>query len=272
MLTLDQRLDALVGSPGLRASVAEALRQHHDMAREKIAAKLSNGLPGVEVARLYAAAADELLTALWRFTTETLYPAPNPTEAEKLALIAVGGYGRGVLAPFSDLDIVFLRPWKTTARTETVAEFMLYVLWDLGLKVGSAARSVEEAISLARSDMTIRTALLEARPLAGDSGLAVEFLTRFQALVAASDPRPFIAAKMEEREARHAKAGAVRYRVEPNISSGSRARSPPTARWAPASWTPCSPRGSGVRSRRPSTSSGACAAISTWRPAARRRS
>lgn len=217
---LDDRLDALVGSPGLRASVAEVLRQHHDVAREKIAAKLSNGLPGVEVARLYAAAADELLTALWRFTTETLYPAPNPTEAEKLALIAVGGYGRGVLAPFSDLDIVFLRPWKTTARTETVAEFMLYVLWDLGLKVGSAARSVEEALSLGKSDMTIRTALLEARPLAGDAALAVEFLTRFQAQVAASDPRPFIAAKMEEREARHAKAGAVRYRVEPNIKDG----------------------------------------------------
>jgi [protein-PII] uridylyltransferase len=244
---LDDRLDALVGSPGLRASVAEALRQHHDTARERIATKLSNGLPGVEVARLYAAAADELLTALWRFTTETLYPAPNPTEAEKLALIAVGGYGRGVLAPFSDLDIVFLRPWKTTARTETVAEFMLYVLWDLGLKVGSAARSVDEALSLGKSDMTIRTALLEARPLAGDADVAAEFLTRFQATVAASDPRPFIAAKMEEREARHAKAGAVRYRVEPNIKDGKGGlRDLNTLFWIARSLAPDSPLGARV--------------------------
>jgi [protein-PII] uridylyltransferase len=245
--TLDARLDALVGGPGLRQAVTETLRQHHEAAREKVASKLANGLPGVEVARLYANTADELLTALWRFTTETLYPAPNPTEAEKLALIAVGGYGRGVLAPFSDLDIVFLRPWKTTARTETVAEFMLYVLWDLGLKVGSAARSVEEALSLGKSDMTIRTALLEARPLAGDTGLAADFLSRFQTMVGSGDPRPFIAAKLEEREARHAKAGAVRYRVEPNIKDGKGGlRDLNTLFWIARSLAPDSPLGARV--------------------------
>ncbi len=218
--SLDDRLDAVVSGSGVRPAVAAILKAHHDAAREKIAVKLAAGLPGVEVARLYAAAADELLTALWRFTTETLYPSHNPTEAEKLSLIAVGGYGRGVLAPFSDLDLVFLRPWKTTARTETVAEFMLYVLWDLGLKVGSSARSVEEALSLARTDMTIRTALLEARPLCGDAALTENFLWRFRAMVTNADPRPFIAAKMEEREGRHARTGAVRYRVEPNIKDG----------------------------------------------------
>ena len=218
--TLDAQLDALAGASGVRASVTTVLKIHHDAAREKIATKLANGLPGVEVARLYAAAADELLIALWRFTTEILYPSHNPTEAEKLALIAVGGYGRGVLAPFSDLDLVFLRPWKTTARTETVAEFVLYVLWDLGFKVGSSARSVDEALSLARTDMTIRTALLEARPLAGDAHLSGDFIWRFRGMVTNADPRPFIAAKMEERDARHAKAGAVRYRVEPNIKDG----------------------------------------------------
>jgi len=218
--SLDARLDAIVSGPGVRPAVAAILKAHYDAAREKIATKLANGLPGVEVARLYAAAADDLLVALWRFTTETLYPSHNPTEAEKLSLIAVGGYGRGVLAPFSDLDLVFLRPWKTTARTETVAEFMLYVLWDLGLKVGSAARSVEEALSLARTDMTIRTALLEARPLAGDAALTETFLWRFRGMVTNADPRPFIAAKMEERDGRHQKAGATRYRVEPNIKDG----------------------------------------------------
>ncbi len=219
-VSLSDRLDAIVSGPGVRPAVAAILKTHHDAAREKIAAKLAAGLPGVEVARLYSAAADDLLTALWRFTTETLYPSHNPTEAEKLSLIAVGGYGRGVLAPFSDLDLVFLRPWKTTARTETVAEFMLYVLWDLGLKVGSSARSVEEALSLARTDMTIRTSLLEARPLAGDAALTENFLWRFRAMVTNADPRPFIAAKMEERNGRHAKTGAVRYRVEPNIKDG----------------------------------------------------
>ncbi|WGM32780.1 [protein-PII] uridylyltransferase [Brevundimonas sp. NIBR11] len=244
---LDVRLDALVGASGVRPAVAAILKDHYDAAREKIATKLANGLPGVEVARLYAAAADELLIALWRFTTETLYPSHNPTEAEKLSLIAVGGYGRGVLAPFSDLDLVFLRPWKTTARTETVAEFMLYVLWDLGLKVGSSARSVEEALSLARTDMTIRTALLEARSLAGDAHLTEDFLWRFRGMVTNADPRPFIAAKMEERDNRHSKSGAVRYRVEPNIKDGKGGlRDLNTLFWIARSLAPESPLGAKV--------------------------
>ncbi|WP_298158919.1 [protein-PII] uridylyltransferase [Brevundimonas sp.] len=244
---LDARLNAIVSGPGVRPAVAAVLKAHYDAAREKIATKLANGLPGVEVARLYSAAADELLTALWRFTTETLYPSHNPTEAEKLSLIAVGGYGRGVLAPFSDLDLVFLRPWKTTARTETVAEFMLYVLWDLGLKVGSSARSVDEALSLARSDMTIRTALLEARPLAGDDRLTEDFLWRFRGMVTNADPRPFIAAKMEERETRHSRTGAVRYRVEPNIKDGKGGlRDLNTLFWIARSLAPESPLGARV--------------------------
>ncbi len=218
--SLNDRLDAAAAAPDVRAAVAGLLRESHDAARARIPARLAAGMPGVEVARLYAVAADDMLVALWRFTTETLYPAPNPTEAEKFALLAVGGYGRGVLAPFSDLDLLFLRPWKTTARTETVAEFVLYVLWDLGLKVGSAVRSVHECLSLARRDMTVRTTLLEGRRVAGDEALADDFLRRFRTLVSAADPRPFIAAKMEERDARHQKTGAVRYRVEPNIKDG----------------------------------------------------
>ena len=217
---LDRRLDSLVEAANVRAEVAGVLGAHHAAARHRIAARLTGGLGGVEVARLYSQAADEILVALWRFATETLYPSPNPTEAERLSLIAVGGYGRGVLAPFSDLDILFLRPWKTTARTETVAEFVLYVLWDLGLKVGSAARAVEECLALARTDMVVRTTLLEARFLAGDQPLAEDFLERFRAMVTNADPRPFIAAKLDERTERHARTGAVRYRVEPNIKDG----------------------------------------------------
>ena len=217
---LDRRLDALVEAPNVRVEVAALLGAHYAATRHKVANRLNGGLGGVEVARLYSQAADEILIALWRFATETLYPSPNPTEAERLSLIAVGGYGRGVLAPYSDLDILFLRPWKTTARTETVAEFVLYVLWDLGLKVGSAARAVEECLALARTDMMVRTTLLEARFLAGDRPLADDFLWRFRGMVTNADPRPFIAAKLDERAERHARTGAVRYRVEPNIKDG----------------------------------------------------
>jgi len=240
-------LAAAVDTPDVRATVSGILGQHYQAARGRVATRLTAGQPGVEVARLYCAAADDLLLALWEFTTEVLYPAPNPTEAERLALIAVGGYGRGVLAPFSDLDLLFLRPWKTTARTESVAEFVLYVLWDLGLKVGQSTRSVDDCLGLARSDMTVRTALLEARPLAGDRALTDTFIETFRTQVARADPRPFIAAKLDERDARHQKAGAVRYRVEPNVKDGKGGlRDLNTLFWIARSLAPDSPLGARV--------------------------
>jgi [protein-PII] uridylyltransferase len=217
---LDAALAAAAAAPDPRATLAALLGARHQAARARAFRRLEAGAGGVEVARALSAAADDMIGQLWRFTTGVLFPAPNPTEAERLAVLAVGGYGRGVLAPFSDLDLLFLRPWKTTARTESVVEFMLYVLWDLGLKVGSAVRSVDESLSLARQDMTIRTALLEARPLVGDAALAATLLARFRREVARSDPRPFIAAKLAERDQRHQKAGAVRYKVEPNVKDG----------------------------------------------------
>ncbi|HEY0927429.1 [protein-PII] uridylyltransferase [Brevundimonas sp.] len=244
---LDARLEAAAGEADVRKAVATILRESWDAARAKAARRLEAGGDGVEVARLYSEAADDMLTALWRFTTDTLYPAPNPTEAERLSLIAVGGYGRGVLAPFSDLDLLFLRPWKSIPRTEQVIEFMLYVLWDLGVKVGQAARSVDECLSLAKTDMTVRTALLEARPLAGDDALAEDFIGRFRAFVVKADPRPFIAAKLEERNVRHQKTGAVRYRVEPNVKDGKGGlRDLNTLFWIARSLAPDSPLGARV--------------------------
>ena len=245
--TLDARLAETAGASDVRRAVAAILRESWDAGRAKAARRLEAGGEGVEVARLYAAAADDMLTALWRFTTDVLYPAPNPTEAERLSLIAVGGYGRGVMAPFSDLDLLFLRPWKSIPRTEQVIEFMLYVLWDLGVKVGQAARSVDESLALARTDMMVRTTLLEARPLAGDEKLADDFIARFQAFVAKADPRPFIAAKLEERNVRHQKTGAVRYRVEPNVKDGKGGlRDLNTLFWIARSLAPDSPLGARV--------------------------
>nr|WP_221212235.1 [protein-PII] uridylyltransferase [Brevundimonas lenta] len=231
----------------VRTAVAAVLRESWDAARGRVARRLETGTNGVEVARLYSAAADDMLVALWRLTTEVLYPAPNPTEAERLSLIAVGGYGRGVLAPFSDLDLLFLRPWKSIPRTEQVIEFMLYVLWDLGVKVGQSARSVDECLALAKTDMTVRTALLEARPLAGDEQLAEDFIARFRAFVVKADARPFIAAKLAERDVRHQKTGAVRYRVEPNVKDGKGGlRDLNTLFWIARSLAPESPLGARV--------------------------
>ena len=111
---------------------------------------------------------DEIIRVLFEFATKHLYPAQNPSEAEHMAIVATGGYGRGVLAAGSDIDLLFLLPYKQTAWGESIAEAILYCLWDMGLKVGHATRSVSECIRQAKADMTIRTAVLEARFLLGD--------------------------------------------------------------------------------------------------------
>src|SRR5213079_3441722 len=97
--------------------------------------------------------------------------------------VATGGYGRGILAPSSDIDLLFLLPYKQTAWSESIAEAILYALWDMGLKVGHATRSVNECIRQSKADMTIRTALLEARYLLGDRPLFDEFATQYDKFI-----------------------------------------------------------------------------------------
>src|SRR5204863_3495135 len=148
------------------------------------------------------------------------YVAQNPSEAERMAIIATGGYGRGVLAPGSDIDLLFLLPYKQTAWGESVAETILYCLWDMGLKVGHATRTVNECIRQARADMTIRTSLLEARYLLGDHKLFDELVARFDKDVVQGTAADFVTAKLAEREERHRRAGQSRYLVEPNVKDG----------------------------------------------------
>jgi len=240
-MSLDERLKTAAAAPDARAAVTALLRESFAIDRARVARRLEGGVDGAEAARLYAAAADRMLISLWRVATEVLHPAPQ----DRLILLAVGGYGRGVLAPFSDLDLLFLRPGQgASLRTTAVIEFVHYVLWDLGLKVGSASRSVGETLELARADMTVRTTLLEARVLAGDAPLGDGLLKRFRAEVAKADPRAFIAAKMEERDVRLQKTGAVRYRVEPNIKDGKGGlRDLNTLFWIARSLAPDSERG-----------------------------
>src|ERR1700753_244083 len=182
--------------------------------------RLEDGAGGIEPARLLSGVTDEVISALYDFTTTHVFRARNPTEGERLALMAVGGYGRGALAPFSDIDLLFVRPYKPTAHTESVIEFMLYALWDLGFKVGHASRTVDECLKLSREDFTIRTAILEARRLCGDEALGGDLRRRVSKEFVDGTGAEFVATKLKERDERHARAGASRYLVEPNVKEG----------------------------------------------------
>ena len=213
-------LDALGDDAEQRRRALDLLRAALFRGRMIAKERLENGAGGIETASLLSGVTDEVITALYDFTTVHVFRARNPTEGERLALMAVGGYGRGALAPFSDIDLLFLRPYKPTAHTESVIEFMLYALWDLGFKVGHASRTIDECLKLSRQDFTIRTSILEARRLAGDARLAEELVRRFRAEVVKGTGAEFVAAKLKERDERHARAGASRYMVEPNVKEG----------------------------------------------------
>ena len=163
---------------------------------------------------------DEIIRILFDFVGKHLYSAQNPSEAERMAIVATGGYGRGLMAPGSDIDLLFLLPYKQTAWGESVAETILYCLWDMGLKVGHATRSVDECIRQAKADMTIRTSILEARFLLGDGKLFEELIARFDKEVVQGTAADFVTAKLAEREERHRRAGQSRYLVEPNVKDG----------------------------------------------------
>jgi [protein-PII] uridylyltransferase len=163
---------------------------------------------------------DQLIRVLFDFVTERVYPIANPTAGEKLAIVAVGGYGRGEMAPYSDVDLLFLLPYKQTPHTEQVVEYLLYLLWDLRLKVGHATRSIAECLRYAKTDLTIRTALLEARYIWGDQPLFTELKTRFDNEIVKGSAVEFVEQKLAERDERHKKVGDSRYQLEPNVKEG----------------------------------------------------
>jgi [protein-PII] uridylyltransferase len=190
-------------------------------ARERVRHQvLAENLPGIIAARALSATQDSVIQVIYDFAVKHFYPAKNPTKAEHITIVATGGYGRGELAPGSDVDLLFVRPYKQTAWDESVIEFILYMLWDLGLKVGHATRSLPECVRLAKQDITIRTALLEARYLCGDMALYEELRKKFWSDIATGSGQDFVEAKLAERDDRHHHQGESRYLVEPNIKEG----------------------------------------------------
>lgn len=203
-----------------RAALARLLKAELLKASEAAEAELLRDRHGRRCAERLCFVQDEIIRMLYAAATRHLYQSAIPSSAERMAVVATGGYGRGLMAPDSDIDLLFILPYKQTAWGEQVAEAILYCLWDMGLKVGHATRSVDESIRQARGDMTIRTAILEVRFLAGDQPLYDELVDRFDSDVVQGTAAEFVAAKLSEREERHRRGGQSRYLVEPNVKDG----------------------------------------------------
>ena len=168
----------------------------------------------------YTYLAERVVACVVEAIQSKMYPLVSPTASERIAVMFVGGSGRREMAPYSDIDLLFLSPYKKTAWTENVIETALYVLWDLNLKVGYSVRSIDDCLAQAREDITIRTNLLEARFLTGDEELADDMESRLWKELFSKTGPEFVEAKLDERALRHRKNGGSRYLVEPNVKEG----------------------------------------------------
>ncbi|MEM7719148.1 MAG: [protein-PII] uridylyltransferase [Pseudomonadota bacterium] len=214
---------ASTGSRGseIRPHATGLLRDAIAAGRSRIgAAILDAPLASRDAVRAYSYLTDGIVRTVFRVACDLIHPNPTPTEGERLSIVAVGGYGRGEMAPHSDVDLLFLMPWKTTPWAESMIESMLYIFWDLHLKVGHASRSIKDCMRLGREDYTIRTSLLEHRFLAGNAALGAALSEKLVSELFQSTAADFIEAKLEERASRHKKQGGQRYLVEPNVKEG----------------------------------------------------
>jgi [protein-PII] uridylyltransferase len=218
---LHAELDGLGDASARRQALVVRLREALAAGRAEVSRRLArNPTRGRDAVTAQAFLMDQIIRLLFDATVTHLYPISNPTAAERLSLIAVGGYGRGEMAPHSDVDIGFITPYKPTDWTEQVIESMLYALWDLGLKIGHSSRSIDETMRMAKADLTIRTALLEARFIWGDRGVYDECVRRFDAEIMQGTAKTFVIEKLAERDDRHKQMGDSRYVVEPNVKEG----------------------------------------------------
>lgn len=223
LASLHQRLLGAAGEPGtppdgVRASVVRVLKKALEQAHEKAERQLIADGEGTRCAESLSDAEDEIIRSLFGLASGTLFPAQGAEEP--IAVVAVGGYGRGTLAPGSDIDLLFVLPSRQSERVQHIVEFILYCLWDTRQKVGHATRSIDECIRLAKSDNTILTAILEARFICGDENLFSRLVAGFRREVVSRGAKEFIADKLGERDLRHLKVGESRYLVEPDVKDG----------------------------------------------------
>nr|WP_321983639.1 [protein-PII] uridylyltransferase [uncultured Lichenicoccus sp.] len=211
--------------PVPREEAVGLFRRHLSRIQQSVRDSFENqSLSGVEAAVQLSALTDGLIAALYDYTLSRIAPADEAAGAAEaphlMSVAATGGYGRGLLAPFSDIDLLFLTEDAPSSVILGAIEFILYFLWDLGLKVGHATRSVSQCIEEAGDDTTVRTTLLDARLLTGDTSLFAMFQARYIVACMEAGPAGFIADKQRERSLRHERYGESPFLVEPNIKEG----------------------------------------------------
>ncbi|EJF90343.1 [protein-PII] uridylyltransferase [Bartonella tamiae] len=214
------RLQPTYSEDDIRAYLVTTLKKILADGRRNAEILLKKNGKGRQCAQYYSQCIDAVIKSLYRIIAHHIYPLKEKNFSPSITLIAVGGYGRGTLAPYSDIDLHFLFKDELTQWDHQFIEYFLYSFWDIGLKVGHAARTIAEEIDIAQKDISARTALLEARFLSGNQKNFETLMQRFEDDIVKGTSPAFIRAKLFERDIRHEKADKTRYLVEPNVKEG----------------------------------------------------
>ncbi|VAW24395.1 [Protein-PII] uridylyltransferase / [Protein-PII]-UMP uridylyl-removing enzyme [hydrothermal vent metagenome] len=211
-------------SPSSRSLFLQLLKDELEKARQSTEIDLLANRRGVRCAQNLSLTEDEIIRSILTFAVDYVFLSDRQKSGQQkthdICIAAVGGYGRGTLAPGSDIDLLFILPSQPCEHCQAIIEYVLYMLWDLGQKVGHAVRTMNECLLMAKTDMTVRTATLESRFLVGNLSLFQTLVERFKVEIIAGTGPQFIDAKLAERDVRHEAYGNTRYVVEPNIKDG----------------------------------------------------
>ncbi len=202
-----------------RLNLKEVSKAYHTRVRDELGRLHVAGASGHAVVELYTRQIDRLISYLFHAAAR-LYAQRNPRLQQRCTVLAHGGYGRGELNPYSDVDLLFLYHWKITPYVETVWETVYYSLMDAGFAVLPAVRNVRECVRLANQDLTVKTALLDTRYLCGDEPLAREFTVALEREIISKHPERFFQAKAQESQERHQRYGGSIYLLEPHLKEG----------------------------------------------------
>ncbi|MFO1519035.1 MAG: [protein-PII] uridylyltransferase [bacterium] len=198
-------------------SPSQSAKEYLKECREQLRELHESGFPSDQILRLNTLYIDDLILTLFE-RTDWLFQESHPNNSRRCALIALGGYGRCEMNPHSDVDLLFVYPDKPEEYLSAITDSILYVLWDCGLDVGNASRSLKECRTILREDVVTLTSMLDARYLAGDKAVAQDFLRMVEEEISS---RPliqrFVEAKTKEGEERRKRYGSSVYILEPNV-------------------------------------------------------
>ena len=211
-----------VAEDNLRSSIANVLSDANVKGRLEIQSHFEKSpFESAKTIASYSFLKDKLISLAFDVVQTTLQSSKNKqTNLDYISIIAVGGYGRAEMAPHSDVDLLFLTQAKPSKRVQKIIEDILYILWDMRLKIGYSTRSTSQCIQLGKTDQTIKTALLEHRYLCGNKNLYDDFCKKLRGQLFKASATEYVEEKLEERAKRHERQGGQRYMVEPNVKEG----------------------------------------------------